>query len=131
MEEMITGLGGVFIKSNDPEKTYNWYSENFGLKTNQYGKTFTWREYEKPDEMGSTQFSIFKNESGYFGNPEQKVMLNFRVKNLELLMQQLEQKGIKAVKPLEAHEYGKFCWVEDPEGNRIELWEPVDEALGL
>lgn len=129
MEEMITGLGGVFIKTENPEKSYQWYRDNFGLNTSNYGKSFEWRNKENPEEIGTTQFSLFSNDSDYFGNPNQKTMLNFRVKDLKKLLEHLEVNGIKALKPMEEFEYGKFCWIEDPDGNRIELWEPADESV--
>lgn len=124
MEEMITGIGGIFLKTGNTEKTYQWYKDALGLNTDAYGKSFMWREHSNPDETGMTQFSLFKKESEYFGKPEQQAMVNFRVKNLELLLEELAKKGITPVKPMETFEYGKFCWIEDPEGNRIELWEP-------
>lgn len=130
MNEHITGIGGVFFRSHNPDKTKNWYSEHFQLPMESWGCLFKWRTYDG-NNPGSTSWSPFKNESDYFGNPDQQYMINYRVRNLEVLLLELANKGILPVKETEVFDYGKFAWIEDCDGIRIELWEPIDEAFGL
>lgn len=124
MKGKVTGLGGVFIKCKDPKAMRNFYEECLGMTTNDYGVGF---EFVR-DEGGSgfIQLGTFEEDSTYFGEPKQKAMLNFRVDNLEGLIEGLEEKGIKIVNELEDFEYGKFIHILDVDGNRIELWEPKD-----
>lgn len=124
MEGKITGLGGVFIKFKDPKKMNEWYSNVLGMTTNDYGVLFS---FNHPNhDIGYLQLGTFPNDSDYFGIPGQKVMLNFRVSNLENFIDQLKKQEITILDTMESYEYGKFIHIADPEGNRIELWEPVD-----
>lgn len=124
----ITGLGGVFIKFNDPKAMNEWYSKVLGLNTNDYGVLFRFNERES--NPGFLQLGTFTADSNYFGKDAQKVMLNFRVDKLEDFLERLKADKVKIVDEVEAFEYGKFVHIEDPEGNRIELWEPVDAVFG-
>lgn len=120
----VTGLGGVFIKFQDPKAMNVWYKDVLGLKTNDYGVLFA---FNKPgSKRGSMQLGTFAATSTYFGSDEQKVMLNFRVQGLKELLETLQAKAVKVLDEIETYEYGSFVHIEDPEGNRIELWEPVD-----
>lgn len=125
----VTGIGGVFFKCKDPEKIKKWYDKHLGIKTDQYGGGFNWRAYEKPDQKGFTAWSPFSKSSDYFSPSKKDFMFNYRVDNLEKLLEILRNEGVEIVGNVEEYEYGKFGWIMDPEGNKIELWEPVDENL--
>lgn len=123
----VTGIGGFFFKAKDYKKLLDWYSEKLGLKTDQYGSTFWWKDKEGND--CSTQWSPFAADTTYFLPSEKQFMQNFRVENLELLLEKLKQEGVTIVGEMETYDYGKFGWIVDPEGNKIELWEPIDNAV--
>ena len=123
----VTGIGGFFFKAKDYKKLLDWYSEKLGLKTDQYGSTFWWKDKEGND--CSTQWSPFADDTTYFLPSEKQFMQNFRVENLELLLEKLKQEGVTIVGEMETYDYGKFGWIVDPEGNKIELWEPIDKAF--
>jgi len=123
----VTGIGGVFFKANDPATLREWYEKHLGLNTDQYGCTFWWKDKNGND--ASTQWSPFAADTNYF-NPSQKdFMQNFRVRDLDALLLKLKAEGVTIAGEPEAYDYGKFCWIIDPEGNKIELWQPVDKAF--
>lgn len=125
--ERVTGIGGVFFKSKDPKTLAAWYQKHLGIPFGEGSYTvFKWINPHHPTAPGSTVFSFFKNESDYFQPSEKAFMINFRVKSLKELLATLEKEGVKIVGEMQEFEYGKFGWVMDPEGNKIELWEPVD-----
>jgi D-3-phosphoglycerate dehydrogenase len=123
----VTGIGGFFFKSNNSKELVKWYGKHLGLKTDQYGSTFWWKDKEGND--CSTQWSPFAQDTTYFSPSEKQFMQNFRVENLELLLEKLKQEGVTIVGEMESYDYGKFGWIMDPEGNKIELWEPIDNAF--
>jgi len=125
----VTGIGGVFFKCNDPEKIKDWYNKHLGIKSDQYGGGFVWREYKDPEHISFTAWSPFSDKSEYFSPSKKSFMFNYRVENLEKLLEELKKEGVEIVGKIEEYEYGKFGWIMDPEGNKIELWEPVDEPL--
>ncbi len=127
MKNRITGLGGFFFKTKDPEKIRDWYRDHLGLNTDQYGCTFWWKDKEGKD--CSTQWSPFKEDTQYFDPSEKPFMMNFRVENLVEFLEALKAEGVTIVGEVEEYDYGKFGWILDPEGNKIELWEPVDSAF--
>ncbi len=115
----ITGIGGVFFRAKDPKALARWYEENLGVGSTE--NNGLWMQ-----EAGPNVFSTFVIDTNYFGCPDQVFMLNFRVDDLKGFLQQLEAKGIKPVKDLEEYEgIGAFAWIEDPEGNRVELWQAM------
>ena len=122
----VTGIGGVFFKCKDPEKVNEWYSKHLGLKMSPYGTSFEWRQGDDPTRYGSTQWSTFPDSSGYFDPSEKDFMINYRVQNLESLVSELKKEGVTIVDSIESYDYGKFVHILDNEGNKIELWEPVD-----
>lgn len=127
MEKRVTGIGGVFLKAKDPDATKKWYSDHLGIKSGQWGGTFEWRHAETPLKKGFTAWSIF-DETTEYTNPSQKdAMINYRVENLEELLHELKKEGIEIVGEMEVFEYGKFGWIMDPNGYKIELWEPNDD----
>lgn len=127
----VTGLGGVFIQAGDPKFLARWYEDHLGIPfgTHVYA-SLKWRNQNKPEEVCTTAFSMFPTPANYFLPSEKSLMINFRVENLAELLKALEEEGIPALKPMEEYDYGKFCWVMDPEGNKIELWEPVESGFG-
>ncbi len=127
MKKRVTGIGGIFFKTKQPDTVKNWYNKHLGLNTDDYGCTFWWK-----DENGnkcSTQWSPFKEDTEYFSPSKKEFMVNYRVENLVELLKVLKEEGVTIVGKMEEHDYGKFGWILDPEGNKIELWEPVDSAF--
>ena len=125
----VTGIGGVFIKAKDPKKLAAWYRDNLGIEFNNDNYiSFKWVN-ENILVHGSTIFSFFDQDSDYFDPSKSKCMINFRVKNLHALLHELNVKGVDVVDKTEYYSYGSFGWIMDPEGNKIELWEPKDEAM--
>lgn len=131
MKPQITGIGGIFFRTTDTNRTRAWYKEHLGLASESWGTSFPWRDYEHPDNPGSTTWGVFADESDYFGNSGQEFMINYRVNDLDALLESLERQGIFPVKSTETFDYGKFVWIDDVDGRRIELWEPKDDAFGL
>jgi predicted enzyme related to lactoylglutathione lyase len=130
----VTGIGGIFFKCNDPKKVRAWYETHLGLNTNQYGAVFEWRQGADTTQKGFTQWSPFNEKTKYFEPSTKEFMINYRVENLESLLAELKQNGVTIVDTIQSVEYGKFVHIMDPEGNKIELWEPNDieyEKLGI
>jgi predicted enzyme related to lactoylglutathione lyase len=123
----VTGIGGFFFKCEKPNEIKAWYKTHLGIPTDQYGWTFWWKDKEGKD--CSTQLSPFEAKTNYFSPSEKPFMMNFRVDNLEALLQLLKEEGVTIVGNMESYDYGKFGWILDPEGNKIELWEPIDSAF--
>jgi len=126
-EIRATGIGGVFFKCKDPDAIKQWYKKHLGLDTDAYGWTFWWKDNEGNDCL--TQWSPFAENTKYFEPSEKPFMQNFRVHDLAGLLQKLKAEGVTLVGEPEAFDYGKFGWILDPEGNKIELWEPNDSAF--
>ena len=124
----VTGIGGVFFKSEDPAALRKWYEEKLGIESDEYGKTFLWNATESP-HVGSTVWAPFKQQTTYFEPSHKQFMINFRVDNLVELVEELQIKGVSILAPIIEESYGKFAHIMDPEGNKIELWEPVDEVM--
>jgi len=127
MKKRVTGIGGIFFKSTDPKKTKDWYKNHLGFNTDDYGCTFWWKD--KAGNDCSTQWSPFKEDTTYFAPSKKEFMMNFRVENLTELLKILKEEGVTVIDKIEEYEYGKFGWIIDPEGNKIELWEPIDKAF--
>ena len=125
----VTGLGGIFFKCKDPEAMKKWYRDHLGIQSDKYGGVFRWRKPQAPDKTGYTSWSPFKEDTKYFDPSQKEFMFNYRVENLEKLLELLKEEGVTVVGEIETYEYGKFGWIMDPEGNKIELWEPVDEPF--
>jgi len=130
----VTGIGGIFFKCKDPKKMREWYETNLGLNTNQYGAVFEWRQGADTTKKGFTQWSPFSDKTKYFEPSTKEFMINYRVDNLVLLIEQLNKAGVIITDTIQTVEYGKFVHIMDIEGNKIELWEPNDfefEKLGM
>ncbi|RKS26547.1 D-3-phosphoglycerate dehydrogenase [Flavobacterium endophyticum] len=126
-QKRVTGIGGFFFKSEDPKALRDWYRKHLGLDTNDYGCTFRWKN-EKGEDC-STQWSPFKSDTNYFSPSEKQFMQNFRVEKLEELLAKLKEEGVQVIGEMESYDYGNFGWILDLEGNKIELWEPMDETV--
>lgn len=122
----VTGIGGIFFKCKDPNKMKEWYKTHLGLNTNDYGATFEWREADDSTKKGSTQWTPFDDSTKYFEPSTKDFMINYRVADLEALVEELKKEGVTIVDKIEAFDYGKFVHIIDMEGNKIELWEPND-----
>ncbi|MGO4918621.1 VOC family protein [Maribacter spongiicola] len=127
MKKRVTGLGGFFFKTKDPDQSKNWYNKHLGLNTDQYGCTFWWKDKEGND--CSTQWSPMNADTDYFKPSQSSFMMNFRVENLVELLEVLKEEGVTIVGEIQEFEYGKFGWILDPDGNKLELWEPIDKAF--
>ncbi|MBI9073031.1 MAG: hypothetical protein JEY94_15625 [Melioribacteraceae bacterium] len=125
----VTGVGGIFFKCNNPENMRNWYDKNLGLETNEYGSLFEFRDTIKPEEKNYLQWSPMGADTKYFEPSPKEFMINYRVVNIEALVAELKVNGVTVVDNIEEYEYGKFVHIMDPEGNKIELWEPVDPVF--
>ncbi len=126
----VTSIGGVFFKSKDPKQLREWYSQHLGLHTDQYGTNFVWRHDEDSTKKGFTQWSVFNEKTKYFDPSTKDFMINYRVENLVWLVGELRKEGVTVLDTIEAVDYGKFVHILDIEGNKIELWEPVDAVYG-
>ena len=121
----VTGLGGVFFKSDNQEKLLEWYKVALGIDPDfGFGKTFKWDADDESDRDRYSVWSIFPADTKYFEPSQSGFMINFRVDDLDAIMEKLMSLGANVVDMIEEDEYGRFGWVTDPEGNKIELWEP-------
>lgn len=125
----VTGIGGIFFKSIDPEKIKKWYHENLGLVVDAYGSPFEFRSATNPEEKNYLQWSPFQNDTKYFEPSKKEFMINYRVENLSALVEELKTNGVTILDNIETFDYGKFIHILDPEGNKIELWEPIDQVF--
>lgn len=126
----VTGVGGIFIKAKDPEAMIAWYRKHLGLDIQDWGgAVFRWHTPEEPNEHGATVWTIFPASSSYFEPSAAPFMVNYRVENLEELLAVLREEGCEVDEKTESSEFGKFGWVMDPEGNKVELWEPPIGSL--
>ena len=130
MKKRVTAIGGIFFKCENPKAQNEWYKTHLGLNTSDYGANFEWRKSDQPEEKGYTVWSPFKKDTEYFAPSEKEFMVNFRVENLAELLVALKEEGVQQIGEMQEYEYGKFAHILDPEGNKIELWEPVDEEYG-
>lgn len=118
----VVGVGGVFLKAKDPKVLQAWYAEHLGIPL-----TGGYTSFEGPEAQGTTVFSFFAEDSGYFGESGQRAMINFRVDKLDEVLEKLKSAGAWIDPKREDFSYGRFAWFWDPEGNRVELWEPAPE----
>ena len=128
----VTGIGDIFLKARDPQALAAWYAKHLGieLSTGHQGKNFLWSD-EVPATTGMTTWSLFPEDTPYFGKGNEKgpqqAMINYRVDDLDALLAQLATEGVTIDPKRENADYGRFAWIVDPEGNRIELWQPLPE----
>ncbi len=119
MAEAVQGIGGVFFRSRNPDDLRAWYATHLGIDMEEYGTTFTAKDGDQ------TVWAPFRADTDYFGRDDQQLMVNFRVRDLDAMLAQLRAAGVDVDDRVADHEYGRFGWATDPEGNRFELWEPV------
>lgn len=122
----VNGIGGVFFKCNDPKAINEWYKLHLGFDTTPYGTSFQWREEDNSEKKGLTQWNPFPSDTKYFEPSNKDFMINYRVENLEQLVEELMKENVTILDNIETFDYGKFVHILDPEGNKIELWEPKD-----
>jgi predicted enzyme related to lactoylglutathione lyase len=121
----VTGIGGIFFKAKDPDVLRAWYRDHLGIPVEEWGgAAFRWSSAENPAGVGTTAWSVFGADSQYFDPSTSPFMVNYRVANLHELLAQLRAEGCNVDEKTDESEFGKFGWVMDPEGNRVELWEP-------
>lgn len=125
----VTGIGGIFFKTKDPDASKDWYKKHLGFQTDKWGTSFEWRLSEEPEKKGFSQWSPFKQDTDYFEPSQKEFMINFRVENLEWLIAELKKEGVTICDEIEEFDYGKFVHIMDNDGNKIELWEPIDSVF--
>ncbi len=129
MEKKVNGIGGIFFKAKDPAKLGQWYAKHldFELEEDMPLTIFRWRRPDDPDRKGATVWSLFAQDTDYFGSDDVQFMINYRVENLDALLEALEKEGVEILRPAQDTPYGRFAAIKDPEGNGIELWQAPDD----
>ncbi len=123
----VQGIGGVFFKVDDVDSVNAWYKEHLGIDASGAGFTFfMWRNHEEASNEHRTVWAPYPKSSDYFGKPEQQIMINYIVDDLDAILEGLERQGVTKVGDIEEYDYGRFGWILDVEGNKVELWEPKD-----
>lgn len=121
----VTGVGGIFFFSDDVKETKDWYTKNLGIEINDWGSSsFDSRDLHAPEIIHTLQWTPFKKDSTYFEPSKKEYMINYRVQNIEGLIEQLKRNGVTILDELATYEYGKFIHIMDNQGTKIELWEP-------
>ena len=122
--EKVTGIGGIFFKTKDKKALGDWYAANLGIDVQPWGAVFRWRDAEDPERAGSTAWSLFPADTRYLDPSTAPFMINYRVADLDAMLAQLRAAGVEVDEKLEESEFGRFGWAMDPDGNRLELWQP-------
>ncbi|HEX3072226.1 MAG TPA: VOC family protein [Ignavibacteriales bacterium] len=117
----VTGIGGIFMKCKNPAALKEWYKERLGI-----GEVFEWRDKDDSNKICQTAVGFFEDNTEYFKPSAKDFMYNYRTDNLEALLEQLKKEGVQVIGEIQVYDYGKFGWIMDPEGNKIELWEPAE-----
>jgi predicted enzyme related to lactoylglutathione lyase len=125
----VTGIGGIFFKSKDPKSTKEWYAKHLGFNTDEWGAAFITRKVEDPNKNAYLQWSPFSSQTDYFEPSQKEFMINYRVENIETLVTILKDEGVTICDEITSYDYGKFVHIMDEDGNKVELWEPVDEVF--
>lgn len=125
-EPKVTGIGGIFFYSQNTSATKDWYTKNLGIEINAWGAAgFDSRDINNPEQINSLQWCAFKTESAHFAPSQKAFMINYRVQNLEALLEKLKANGVQILDDIATYDYGKFVHIMDADGNKIELWEPA------
>ena len=122
-KKKVTGIGGIFVKCENPANMREWYHKQLGLENNEYGSTFEFKTADTPSKTITSVWSTFPKTSKYF---DKEYMINFRVENMEDLVEELKRNNVQVLDNIEASEFGKFVHILDPEGNKLQLWEPAE-----
>ena len=123
----VTGIGGIFFKCKDPNKMKEWYKTHLGIDAGQYGASFEWYQDAEGKKKGLTQWNLNSETAKLYDPSTKDFMINYRVENMEALVEDLKKEGVTIVDKIETYDYGKFVHILDAEGNKIQLWEPTDE----
>ena len=123
----VTGIGGIFFKCKDPNGVKEWYNKHLGLDAGQYGMSFEWLEADDSSKKGLTQWNAFSETTKFFDPSSKDFMINYRVEDLEALVEELRKDGVTILDSIETYDYGKFVHIMDLEGNKIQLWQPMGE----
>lgn len=130
MKKRVIGLGGVFFKSANPTETMDWYQRHLGIECDKWGSKFLWRSAnEEVEGVKATAWSLMPNDTKYYEPSNREFMINYRVANLVELLEDLKNEGVQIIGEMQEYEYGKFAWIMDPDGTKIELWEPIDGPI--
>jgi len=122
----VTGIGGIFFKCKDPNKIKEWYNKHLGLDAGPYGASFEWLDLDAPEKKGLTQWNVNTETAKIYEPSPKDFMINYRVENLEALVEELKKENVTILDKIETYDYGKFVHILDIEGNKIQLWEPGD-----
>jgi predicted enzyme related to lactoylglutathione lyase len=123
----VTGIGGIFFKAKDPKALGAWYKDHLGIDVQAWGgASFDWKSPDNPTGVGTTAWSLFPTDTEHFAPSGAPFMVNYRVADLHGLLAALRSEGVQVEDEVNESEYGKFGWVIDPEGNKVELWQPPD-----
>jgi len=123
----VTGIGGIFFKCKDPNKMKEWYKTHLGIDAGQYGASFEWYQDAEGKKKGLTQWNLNSETAKLYEPSTKDFMINYRVENLEALVEELKKEGVTVLDKVETYDYGKFVHILDVEGNKIQLWQPTDE----
>ena len=126
VSKRVTGIGGVFFKCKDPKAFNEWYKTHLGFDTTPYGTSFEWRLSDDCNKKGLTQWNPFAENTKYFEPSTKDFMIDYRVENLEALVAELKKENVTVLDEIETYDYGKFVHILDLEGNKVQLWEPID-----
>ncbi len=126
-KKKVTGIGGIIFKSATPEKTREWYAKHLGFDCDEYGSTFHWQDDK--GKKGLTVWSPMEEDHNHFEHGEKDYILNLRVEDLDGLLDELSEQGVEQIGDTQTYSYGRFAYVKDPDGMKIELWEPNDQGF--
>ena len=126
MNKRVTGIGGILFKANAPDELREWYARHLGIESEEWGAVFPWRRADDPEKNGHTVWAPFKADTEYFAPSTAAFMINYRVDDLDGLLALLREEGVQVEDHIEESEQGRFAWIMDPDGNKVELWEPAE-----
>ena len=127
---LVRGIGGVFLRAEDPASLNAWYRDHLGMEIGDFGADFLWTGTGEDASPGRTVWNVFPDDTDYFGPSDQQCMINYIVTDMDAALARLAERGVEPTKEPEAYPYGRFAWVRDAAGNRIELWEPAAPPEG-
>lgn len=122
----VTGIGGIFFKCKNPNAIKEWYNTHLGLDAGPYGASFEWLQVDDSSKKGLTQWNVNTEQSKMYEPSTKDFIINYRVENLEALVEELNKAGVTILDEIAAYDYVKFVHILDIEGNKIQLWEPAD-----
>ncbi len=126
-KKKVTGIGGIIFKSENPEKTREWYAKHLGFQNDDHGTIFQWQN--EKGEKGHTVWSPMQRDSSHFDDGDKDYILNLRVDDLDNILEEMRAEGVEQIGETQVYDYGRFAYVRDPDGMKVELWEPNDQAF--